>query len=273
MLPTLGIIAGNGLLPAELANIYTRQGGLCRIIALSGQCDLELIKNFPYEVFYIGNAGSIIDYCYTHEIKDIIFIGGINRPDLKSIKLDFTGSILMAKIIKQKILGDDNILRIIASFFEEKGFNVISAKNILSMNSCYRDDILLLTNKSPSCSDSNDIQLGAKVVASIGALDIGQAAIVENGYVLGVEAAEGTDNLIERCAILRKKAHGGVLVKMMKPSQDSRIDIPVIGPNTIKIMAKLKYHGIAVQKEGVIIVKQEDTVGLANNYGIFIIKI
>ena len=273
MLPKLGIIAGNGLLPSELTNIYTKQGGLCHLIALSGQCDIELIKNFQHEVFYIGNAGAIIDYCYKHEIQDIIFVGGINRPDLKSIKLDFTGSILMAKIIKQKILGDDNILRIIANFFEEKGFNVISAKNILSMNYGDKDNISLLTNKAPSYSDNNDIQLGIKVVTNLGALDIGQSAIVERVYVLGVEAAEGTDNLIERCAILRKQSSGGVLVKMMKPSQDSRMDIPVIGPNTIEIMAKLKYNGIALQKEGVIIVKQEDTVALANKYGIFIIKI
>ena len=121
MLPNLGIIAGSGLLPAEIANIYIKQNGVCHIIGLDGQCDMESIKNFKHKSFYLGHVGAVIDYCHKHKIQDVIFVGGLNRPDLKSIKLDFTGGLLMARIIKQKVLGDDNILRTVANFFEEKG--------------------------------------------------------------------------------------------------------------------------------------------------------
>jgi len=274
MLPTLGIIAGNGLLPSELANTYLKQGGQCYIIALEGECDIDLIKNFEYNSFYLGSVGAVLDYCRKNKIEEIIFVGGVNRPNLKSIKLDLTGSLLMAKIIKQKFLGDDKILKVTAKFFEGKGFKVISAKDILSIEYANKNDQNnVITDNNPSALDLKDIEFGIKVANDLGKLDIGQSVIIENGYVLGVEAAEGTDNLITRCALLRKKSFGGILVKIMKPFQDHRMDIPVIGPDTIDNLAKFKYNGVAVEKTGVIVVKEEVTRTLANKFGIFILKI
>jgi DUF1009 family protein len=271
MMPKLGIIAGRGLLPFEVANIYAQQEGGCYIAALNDEVDHMLIKDFPHEFFSLGSVGAIIKYFNKHNVKNIIFVGSIDRPNLKSIKVDLTGSILIAKILRQKFLGDDKLLRIVANFFEEKGFKVISAQEILALKPNANDDIWSI--KIPSELDKVDIELGVKVSKQLASLDIGQSVIVEDGYVIGIEAAEGTDNLIKRCANLRKKPHGGVLIKMIKCGQDVRMDIPTVGPETISNLASYGYNGIALQINSVIIIEPELTVAIANKHQIFIAKI
>ncbi|WP_342270503.1 LpxI family protein [Rickettsia endosymbiont of Orchestes rusci] len=268
MLPRIGIIAGKGLLPFSIADSYTKQGGDCYIAALEGEANLKLIENFKYKTFKIGMAGAVIEYFRQSNVQNLIFAGGINRPNIRSVGVDRTGSVLLARILKQKFLGDDNVLRIIANFFEERGFKVIASNEIFK-NHDFGSDVI--TTLYPSASDMIDIELGIKVLKSLSDMDVGQSVIMEDGYVLGIEAAEGTDNLIIRCASLRKKTKGGVLVKIMKLGQDNRMDIPTIGPDTILNLAKYNYNGIAIE-DTVIIIDQELTVKLANKHKIFIIK-
>ena len=268
MLPKLGIIAGGGRLPLEIANIYQAQSGQCCIAALIPYANLELLGPLEIQSFKMGSAGAILEYFNKCGVKNIIFAGHVKRPSLSSIKVDVTGAILLAKIIKQKFLGDDQLLRVIANFVESKGFKIISASDILS-----KEKSSLISTIKPLKQDQIDIELGCNVAISLGKLDIGQSVIVQDGYVLGVEAAEGTDNLIKRCAILRKKPSGGVLIKMMKSTQDVRLDIPTIGPDTIALLAEYKYKGAAIQKDGVIIIDPETTIRLANQHKIFLTKI
>lgn len=101
-------------------------------------------------------------------------------------------------------------------------------------------------------------------------MDVGQSVIISNGYVVGIEAAEGTDNLISRCAILRKENNGGVLVKMSKSAQDMRLDVPAIGPDTIKLLAENKYSGIAIEKSGVIIINPEEVQKMLDENNLFL---
>ena len=108
------------------------------------------------------------------------------------------------------------------------------------------------------------------MIKCLGGLDVGQSVIVCDGYVIGIEAAEGTDNLIRRCEYLRKKEKGGVLVKMSKSEQDMRLDMPVIGPDTVFFLAKHGFNGIAIEKEGVIVIKPEETQKLLNDNGLFL---
>ncbi|MCC8417062.1 MAG: UDP-2,3-diacylglucosamine diphosphatase LpxI [Rickettsia endosymbiont of Bryobia graminum] len=263
----LGVIAGNGALPVSIANNCMKQGIKCYIAIISEEVDLTLYENFSYNVFKIAKVGSVIKYFKQHNVKNIVFAGGIKRVNLKSIKVDLIGSILLARILKQKFLGDDKILTIIAGFLEEKGFKVISSEEVFTINNDVTTKIL------PLKRDLSDIELGVKLLKNIGTIDVGQSVIVEDGYILGIEAAEGTDNLIKRCADLRKKAAGAVLVKMMKDGQDSRLDMPTIGPETINNLNKYKYKGLAIQKDKVIIIDSELTIELANKYGIFIYQI
>lgn len=263
-LPKLGIVAGNGDLPIEIANIYSSIGGQCCIAALDRDT-----SNFIYQSqkFSLGSVGAILDYFEQYQVQNIIIVGAISRPDFRFLKVDFAGSLLVAKILKEKFLGDDNILKIITEHVESKGFKVISPNDVLKLTKYHYED---KTNNKPSKQDINDIELGRKVLLSLGELDVGQSVITCDGYVLGIEAAEGTDNLIRRCEILRKKTQGGVLVKMSKSAQDQRLDVPVVGPDTIFYLAKHGFNGLAIEKNKVIIIKPEETFKIANNSEIFI---
>ncbi len=266
MSQTLGIIAGNGLLPISLVDTFIKQGGQCYIAALEGEANPILYKNFNHRFFKIGMVGSIIEYFREYAVRDLVIAGGINRPNLRSIKVDLVGSQLIARILKQKFLGDDKVLSIIINFLEEKGFKIISSYQILNANNN------IITKRTPSESDLIDIELGVKLLDNIGDIDVGQSIIVEGGYIIGIEAAEGTDNLIKRCANLRKNIAGAVLVKMMKKGQDNRVDLPTIGPETINNLANYGYNGLAIEKDKVIIIDPEGTRALADKYGLFIIE-
>ncbi|BFD45792.1 MAG: LpxI family protein [Rickettsia endosymbiont of Sergentomyia squamirostris] len=260
----VGVIAGNGLLPISLANSFIKQGGQCYIAALEGEANPVLYQDFTHQFFKIGMVKPIIEYFRKYDVKNIILAGSVNRPNLRSIKVDLMGSRLLARILKQKFLGDDKLLSIVTDFLEEKGFKVVSSYEILRTN----NDVMTIA--VPSRIDNTDIELGIKLLDSIGYLDVGQSVIVDNGYIIGIEASEGTDNLIERCSYLRKNSTGGVLIKMMKKGQDTRIDIPTIGAKTISNLANYGYKGLAIQKDKVIILEIERTIELANECGLFI---
>lgn len=270
MLPTLGIIAGSGDLPVEIASIYSSKKGKCCIAALNGEANLALISHYLYKPFAIGEVGKIINYFSENQVQNVILIGGIKRPDFGSIKVDFTGSVLLARILKNKLLGDDKALRIIADFLEEKGFKVISPQKVLELN---KDNTPFLSNKKPNKQDKIDIDIGIKLIKSLSKMDVGQSVIVADSYILGIEAAEGTDNLIRRCQLLRKKIQGGILVKMIKTTQDTRLDIPTIGPDTIYFLYKHGYNGLAIEKNNVFIVNPKEVKQLLDKYEMFIVFI
>lgn len=261
--PKLGIIAGNGDLPDEIAKIYTSGAGDCYIASIDKD---RSYLGVPYKKFAIGAVGAILEYFEENKVEDVIIIGGIERPDLNSLKVDLGGAALLANIAKQKMLGDDSVLKIVMDYIKKRGFNVISVLDVLAL----KDDNLIFTNKKTSKQNNIDIKIGVDVLKKLGHLDVGQSVIVCDGYVLGIEAAEGTDNLIRRCDLLRKKEKGGVLIKMSKIGQDMRLDVPVIGPETIFCLAKHGFNGLAIEKSGVIIIKPEETKKLLDENDLFL---
>lgn len=264
MLQNLGIIAGGGDLPTEIAKIHTNSGGKCFIVSLDPK---NTFDGFSCECFSLGSVGGIIDYFKSNSVENIVIIGGIKRPDFKSLKVDFSGSMLLAKILKQKALGDDNLLKIVVDYIELKGLKVNSPQEILKAG---KYELGIVSKKSPSAQDNKDIEIGTQVMTSLGALDVGQSVIVSDGYVVGIEAAEGTDNLIQRCDDLRPQNKNGVLVKMSKSAQDMRVDVPVIGPNTISLLVKHGFNGVAIEKSGVIVINPQETENLLNKNGLFL---
>ncbi len=263
----LGIIAGKGLLPSEIAALCVQNGRECCIAAIFGESDVCSFSQFQYKEVPMGSVGSLFEYFNENNVKEIVIVGSIIRPDLKSIKVDMTGSLLIAKILKNKFLGDDSILQLITKFIESKGFKVISPIEILKISN-YQERYT--SKNTPSAQDDIDIKIGINVLNNLGAMDVGQSVIVANGLVLGIEAAEGTDELIRRCQVLRKDDKGGVLVKMSKTSQDMRLDVPTIGPDTIFYLAKHGYNGIALETSRVIIAKPLETIELLNSNDLFI---
>ena len=177
----------------------------------------------------------------------------------------------MARITASKIHGDNSALSIIAKFLEEHGLKVISPNSILPS---LLTPAGILGKIKPDQDDLKDIEIGKIVLAKLSDMDIGQATIVENSYVLGIEAAEGTDSLIKRCADLKRETmRKGVLVKMKKTMQDKRLDLPTIGTNTIDYVYKANLRGIAVNTNGSIIISLPEVITLADKYGIFVIGV
>lgn len=272
----LGIIAGNGMLPIEIANFYKQNNYLCYIAGIDGYFDHELFKKYsdmPYNIFYIGAVKEIINYFQSNDVKQIVLAGAIKRPNLKSIKVDLLGAKLISKILANKFIGDDTILRTITKFLEEYNFEVISMQDLYSRIIKYENKLTVTKLEDINKHDIIDIKLGINVLNALGNLDVGQSVIVEDGYVIGIEAAEGTDELIMRCATLRKKNYGGVLIKLPKINQDMKVDLPTIGDNTVNLLAKYKYNGLAYDFKGSIILNLQKTLGIADLNNIFLFDI
>lgn len=263
----IGIVVGSGDLPLYIINKLDKLSTKYKIVLLKDNPDASLYDAFHDKAeFDIGSVGSIIDHFKNHSIKKIIVVGYIKKPNLDSLKVDFVGSKLLAKLLYRKFRGDDSMLRIVAEFIESYGFDIISPVEMIH-------DLVLeegtITERKPNTKHLSDIEEGFKIAKRYSDLDIGQSLIFEKGEVLGLEAIDGTDALIIRCSELQKS--NAILIKVAKPSQDLRLDIPVIGPDTIERLHSSKIVGLVIEARKVIVVNYEKTLLLANKYNLFIV--
>ena len=263
----LGIIAGGGMLPFELVRHCKRLGLPVHVVALDGFAQLSPDLGVTCDTIGMARVGGIIKSLHLHGCSDVCLVGTIRRPSLNHVIPDERGAKLLPKLLGAVGQGDDALLRLITEELEGEGFVVKGVHQILSS---LQPGSGALTKIKPSVDAFVDIKLGALVARSLGALDIGQASIVQHGVILGVEAIEGTDALIERCATLHRPGTGGVLVKMGKPQQDDRVDLPTIGITTIENAAKSRLSGIAVEAGRSIIMDRHSVVACANQYGLFV---
>jgi UDP-2,3-diacylglucosamine hydrolase len=266
----LGIIAGGGTLPAQLIEACHAQKNACFVVALDGFADMESIGHAPCAVVRLGAVGEALDYFKKHNVTTLVLAGRVRRPSLTSLRPDRMGAKLLARLGASFFSGDDAVLKAVIRFLEEEGFKVIGANDILAGLIAPEG---VLGHIMPSTQARADIAQGITILKTLGKLDIGQAIIVENGYVLGVEAAEGTDALIARCATLRREKSSGVLIKFRKPGQEQRVDLPTIGPSTIEQLHAAGFAGIAIESGGSIILDRDATLQSANTRGLFVIGV
>lgn len=268
----LGIIAGRGSLPIVIAEAVSAANAPLHIVGLRGEAS-EDIERFPHTWIKLGEIGKFFNVLSENQCADLVIIGGVNRPDFENVRLDLGAIKTLPFLLSLAKGGDDNLLSRIVSFFEEKGFRVHGAGDILP-------DLLMpegsVASKKPSSEDKADITIAFEVVRALGRLDIGQAAVVAKGRVLAVEAAEGTDAMLERCAEIRRRgrSHGkrsGVLVKAPKPGQEERIDMPTIGPETMRRAAEAGLAGVAVTAGHVLVSERQETVETANAHKLFLV--
>lgn len=266
----LGIIAGGGPLPLVVAKAAVDAGRSVFVCALEGMGSTDL-EAFPHEWVTFGSVGRILKRFSAANCREVIMIGHVTRPGKKKIIPDL-GALRNAVALAKAIRGGDNhLLSGIADFLETKDFVVVGAHEVAP-------DLLIgegqLGALSHSKNDIDDIAKGFEVLAALGRLDIGQATVVCKGHVLAVEAAEGTDGMLKRVAELRRtngSMHpGGVLIKGPKPGQDMRVDMPVIGATTIKLVADAGLSGIVVQANGVLCPDRGELSQIANDLGIFV---
>lgn len=265
---TLGIIAGKGSLPGRIIDNCRRQGRDVFVLAFEDATDPSILEDVPYEYVRLGAVGHALELFRSAGVGQVVMAGRIERPSIADLRPDWKGTQLLARIGTSLFAGDDKVLRTVVEFFEEEGFEILGVEQVL-------DDVLAsegpLGNVYPDKQTQADIARGVEVAKAIGALDVGQAVMVQRGCILGVEAVEGTDNLIKRCAELKIAERGGVLVKVSKPGQERRVDLPTIGIHTIMALAEAGFAGVAVEAGNSLVLDRRELIMQANQLGLFVV--
>ncbi|TNE27380.1 MAG: LpxI family protein [Alphaproteobacteria bacterium] len=262
----LGIIAGGGGLPQAVIDSCVANKKPFFILALQGFTDPALVEGHPHEWVRLGALGQAFAVLKSENVTDILMAGRLRRPSLQEIRPDARGMQFFAKY-GTAVLGDDGILRAISKELESEGFAVIGAQEAA-------EDILmprgLLTKKGPQKRHKQDIVHGWKIAALLGEADVGQAVVLQEGLVLGLEAIEGTDELMKRCTALRRAGLLPVLVKRCKPGQDLRADLPTIGLETVETAREAGFAGIAVEAGKAVFLDRAAAIAAADEIGMFI---
>lgn len=266
----LGIVAGSGSLPAALIKACLDAKRDFFVLALKGHADPDLLPaGIPMRWIRVGAVGTGFAEMKKQGAKDIVLIGGVRRPSVAELRPDLKGLKFLARA-GMRALGDDGLLKAVIKEIESDGFRVVGIDEI--MPSLLAPSGVFGAVK-PTQSDETDIRRGIEVARVLGQADVGQAVIVQQGLVLAVEGIEGTAALIKRTAALKRKGGGGVLVKMAKPQQERRIDLPTIGVQTVQSIHEAGFKGIAVQAGAVLVAEAEKTIRLADQLGIFIVGV
>jgi DUF1009 family protein len=265
----LALLAGSGQLPYQVIAACQAINKPFVIIAFTGQTDPELVVGHPHYWTHLGAVGDIVGQLHGHGVKEIVMVGHIRRPAFSEIRLDGLGVRWLGRMGWQAF-GDDGVLSSITRLLEEEGFSVIGATSLIDGLLCPPG---VLGNHHPCERDYQDIARGIEVIKALGTVDVGQAAVIQQGLVLGVEAIEGTAKLLERCGSLRRTGPGGVLVKIAKPGQSHRVDLPTIGTETINQTHQANLVGIAVQTGATQILDRENVIKEANRHGLFIVGV
>lgn len=271
----LAILAGGGSLPLEVAEAARLSGRRVVVVGIRGEAD-KAIEALGAQWVEWGQVGRLFDLLAAENCRDLLLVGGVvRRPDFRSVASDFGTVRRLPKILAALSGGDDGLLRRVIGLLESEGLRVLSVLDVAPA-------LVLGTGpvgrRSPDAAHRADIARGLALLAALGPFDVGQAAVVAGGRIVAIEGAEGTDALIDRYREVRKAgrvapdAHG-VLVKAAKPQQDRRVDLPVIGPETVRRAADAGLAGIAAESGRVLVVRRLETRAGADAAGLFVVGV
>jgi DUF1009 family protein len=269
----VGLIAAGGVLPFAVANSLNARGVGSVLFAISGICDAQRVGQFRHHWISIGQLGRVIKLLRAEGCRDVIFIGTLVRPALSEIRLDWGTLRVLRQVWAAFRGGDDHLLSGIGRILEREGFRIVGIKDVAP-------DLLMpagcLTAVGPDAPAAADIAKGEQVLRALSPFDIGQAAVVIDGHVVGLEDIEGTDGLLARISRLREQgriraaAGRGVLVKAPKSRQDLRFDLPTIGPRTVDGAVRARLAGIAVVAGNTLAVEPQVMIAAADAAGLFV---
>jgi UDP-2,3-diacylglucosamine hydrolase len=272
----VAVVCGGGSFPGAVAEAIVRCGRRPVMFAVRGWADPKVVERYAHHWIAIGQAGRFFRLVRGENCREALFIGTMLRPPLTQIRLDWHSIRLLPRVIGFFRGGDDRLLSGIASLFEESGVRIIGVGDVAP-------EIIapegVLGGREPSPRDRADIARALAVIAALGPFDVGQAVVVANGHVLGMEAAEGTDNLLARITDLRGQgrvttpAGVGVLVKAPKPGQDRRFDLPAIGPQTVENVARAGLAGLAIAAGATIVAEPAKLTAAADRAKIFFVGV
>ena len=271
----LGLIAGGGGLPLEVARACAVAGRPLFVLRLKGMAD-KALADFEGLDSGLGELGRGYKALKDAGCTEVCFAGYIARPNFAGLKVDLRGLATLPGVVAAAAKGDDALMRFMLGEFEREGFGVLGADEVVAALTIPAG---LLGRHAPDEAAMADMQTAARAARAIGALDIGQAAVAASGVVLAVEAQEGTAAMLVRCADLPETIRGtpaarrGVLVKLPKPTQDRRVDLPTIGPDTIIAASRAGLAGIAGEAGALLLVERDLILRLADEEGLFVIGI
>ena len=269
MAPKLGILAGSGELPLRVIDACRAADRPVFVLALAGAADPADFAGVPHASVRLGAGAEALRLLRENAVEELVMAGPVRRPTLASIRPDWRAAKFLARI-GLRALGDDGLLSAIIKEFELEGFRVVGVHDLLK--SLLAPEGMLGT-LAPDAQALADIARGLEVARALGAVDVGQAVVVQQGIVLGLEAAEGTDALIERAGRLQGEGAGGVLVKTVKPDQERRADLPTIGAATVEACARAGLRGIAVEAGMALVIDQSAVAAAADSAGLFVVGI
>lgn len=271
----LGLIAGGGGLPIEIADYCEKSGRPYYVLRLLGFASEELAAH-PGEDVGLAELGKCFAALRRAGCKSICLAGQVARPDFAKLRPDMRGLLALAGAISAARSGDDGLLRYLVGLFEKEGFEVEGAHEVMG-------DLTLplgaLGAHRPAEAHIADVERALAVARDIGRLDIGQGAVVCEGLVLAVEAQEGTDAMLGRVADLPAAIRGapgaprGVLAKTPKPIQEERVDLPAIGLGTIHAVARAGLAGVVGEAGRLLVLDREAVIALADELGVFILGV
>src|SRR3984893_13179325 len=269
----VGLIAAGGVMPFAGADSLVARGLEPVVFALKGACDPVRVARFRHHWISVGQVGRAVRLFRSENCRDLVFIGTLVRPALSEIRLDWGTLRVLGRVWAAFRGGDDHLLSGIGRILEQDGFRMVGIRDVAP-------DLLMpegcITRAAPDESAAADIARGRDVLRALGPFDIGQAVIVIDGHVVGLEDIEGTDGLLARVAHLRTegriraRAARGVLVKAPKSAQDLRFDLPTIGPRTIEGAGKARLAGVAIVAGNTIVVEPQTMIEAADAAGLFV---
>jgi DUF1009 family protein len=269
----LAILCGGGDFPLQVAHAASEQGRAPVMIGIVGVAEAG-IEAFPHFWIRLGEVGKLFRFLKERGIVEIAIIGAMTRPEFADLRLDW-GALRRAVGLASLFRGGDNQLLVgIAQFFESEGVAVVGAHQIAPQLLASPGS---LGARPPSSQARSDAQQGSALLGALSSFDAGQAAIVANGRVLAIEAAEGTDAMLARVAELRAsrrlryKGAAGVLVKAPKRNQDLRLDMPAVGLKTIEGAKRAQLEGIALASGRVLMADRLAFVRAADEAGLFVL--
>jgi UDP-2,3-diacylglucosamine hydrolase len=270
----IGLVAGGGTMPFAVADSLLARGISPVLFALRGACDPAGVQRFRHHWISVGQLGRAMRLFRSENCRDLVFIGTLVRPALSEIRLDWGTLRVLGRVLAAFRGGDDHLLSGIGVVLEQDGFRMVGIKDVAP-------DLLMpdgcLTRITPDRNASADIALGRDVLSALSPYDIGQAVVVIDGHVIGVEDIEGTDGLLARVARLRSEgriraeARRGVLVKAPKQGQDLRFDLPTVGVRTVEGASSAGLAGIAIAAGNAIVAEPQAMIEAADAAGVFVI--
>jgi DUF1009 family protein len=267
----LGLLAGGGPFPARVADAAVRSGHEIFVVCLKGFCDPADYQRFPHAVERLGAGGTIIQRLKDEGASHIVLAGKVKRPSMLSLLPDVWMAKAMARVGVAILSGDDALFKAVVRVLGEEGFEIVSPQSLLEDSTAAEAG--LLAGAEPDAMARADIARGIEALRCLAPVDVGQAVVVQQGMVLGIEAVEGTDALIARAGDLRRDGPGGVLVKLSKTGQEMRIDAPVVGPMTVAGARSAGLRGIAIEAGRTILAERAATLEAAEAAGLFVLAV